>query len=112
MSTLSFSSLLLGTLCLVSSCQSPPASTDQTPQAATAAIAGAPTTAALKAIISAYLQQQPEAALYQIDSMRVLDVGTYWQVMVPRTDWAERMPNAAAFDVDKQSGRITTRPVK
>lgn len=106
-----FVALLVDVLCFTSSCQSPPTSADEPSQAAIS-IAGAPTEATAKTLLSAYLQKQPQAALYQLDSMRILDVDTHWQVLVPRTDWAERMPNAAAFDIDKQSGRITTRQIK
>jgi hypothetical protein len=42
----------------------------------------------------------------------VVDVDTHWQVLVPRTDWAQRMPNRARFEVDKQTGQVSTQPVK
>jgi hypothetical protein len=35
-----------------------------------------------------------------------------WQVLVPRTDWAKRMPNRARFEVDKQTGQVSSQPVK
>lgn len=107
--------VLLGVICLLSSCQQPRSTADESSQntaPASAAIAGAPTAAAAQAIVARHLQEQPQAALYQLDSMRVLDVDAHWQVLVPRTDWVGRMPNAAAFDVDKQTGRVTTVPVK
>ncbi|GAB2475895.1 hypothetical protein GCM10011375_22410 [Hymenobacter qilianensis] len=56
--------------------------------------------------------QQPNAALYQLDSARVLEVDDHWQILVPRTDWAGRMPNKAAFDVDKQTGAVSPLAVK
>lgn len=59
-----------------------------------------------------YLQGQPNAALYVLDSASVVDVDTHWQVLVPRTDWAKRMPNKAAFEVDKPTGAVRILPVK
>ncbi|WP_303310914.1 hypothetical protein [Hymenobacter sp. BT730] len=59
-----------------------------------------------------YVQEQPNAGLFVVDSASVIDAGTQWQVLVPRTDWANRMPNRAAFEVDKASGQVSTRPVK
>ena len=59
-----------------------------------------------------YLQELPEADVYVLDSATINDTGTQWQILVPRTDWAGRMPNKAAFEVDKQTGKISTRPVK
>jgi hypothetical protein len=35
-----------------------------------------------------------------------------WQVLVPRTVWAQRMPNRARFEVDKATGAVQTAPVK
>ncbi|MBX0289612.1 hypothetical protein K3G63_04135 [Hymenobacter sp. HSC-4F20] len=59
-----------------------------------------------------YVQQQPNPALYQLDSARVLELEAQWQVLVPRTDWVGRMPNKAAFTVDKATGTVTGLPVK
>lgn len=67
---------------------------------------------AARAAVADYLKTQPNATLYQSDSARVVDVDTKWQVLVPRTDWVGRMPNAAAFEVDKQTGAVTTLKVK
>ncbi|GAA4496147.1 hypothetical protein GCM10023172_08870 [Hymenobacter ginsengisoli] len=77
----------------------PPATSASTPEAARAAVAR-------------YLQNQPNAALYVPDSASIIDVDAHWQVLVPRTDWAKRMPNKAAFEVDKATGQVVTRPVK
>jgi hypothetical protein len=77
----------------------PSATTATTPEAARAAVAR-------------YLQGQPNAALYVLDSASVLNADAHWQVLVPRTDWAKRMPNKAAFEVDKATGQVVTRPVK
>jgi hypothetical protein len=62
--------------------------------------------------LKSYLSQQPDASLYVLDSAEVIDADTHWQILVPRTDWANRMPNRAAFEVDKQSGTLRIRPVK
>ncbi|GAB3242195.1 hypothetical protein GCM10027346_38230 [Hymenobacter seoulensis] len=64
------------------------------------------------AAVTRYVQQQSNASLFQVDSARALDVQDHWQVLVPRTDWAGRMPNKAAFRVDKQTGAVTTVSVK
>ena len=72
----------------------------------------APTAEAARAAVARYLQGQPKAALYVPDSASVVDVDAHWQVLVPRTDWSQRMPNKAAFEVDKATGAVTTRPVK
>ena len=74
--------------------------------------AGAPTEAAARAAIGRYLQGQSNANLYVLDSARATDLGAAWQVLVPRTDWARRMPNRAAFEVDKRTGDVKTLMVK
>jgi hypothetical protein len=68
--------------------------------------------AAARAAVARYLQSQPNAQLYVVDSARVVDVDTHWQVLVPRTDWAGRMPNRARFEVDKVTGTVQDLPVK
>lgn len=78
----------------------------------TAAPAAAPTAAEARAAIGRYLQGQPNAGLYAVDSARATDLGAYWQVLVPRTDWARRMPSRAAFEVDKQTGAVKSLLVK
>jgi hypothetical protein len=80
--------------------------------AAPASTPGAPTEAAARAAVGRFVQALPNAALYVPDSASVVDVDTHWLVLVPRTDWAKRMPNKAAFEVDKATGAVTTRPVK
>jgi hypothetical protein len=59
-----------------------------------------------------YVQAQPNASLFVLDSASVIDAGPQWQVLVPRTDWANRMPNRAAFEVDEATGQVSSRPVK
>ena len=72
----------------------------------------APTTEAARAAVARYIQSQPNAERYVPDSASIVDVDTHWQVLVPRTDWAKRMPNKAAFEVDKATGAVRTLPVK
>ncbi len=74
--------------------------------------ANALTAEAARAAVGRYLQGQPNAALYVLDSASVVDADTHWQVLVPRTDWAKRMPNKAAFEVEKTTGAVRIRPVK
>jgi hypothetical protein len=82
------------------------------PAPTAAAAPGAPTEAAARAAVAHYIQPLREAALYALDSARVNDNGPTWQVLVPRTDWAGRMPNRARFEVDKQTGQVSGQPVK
>jgi len=111
---LRFSLLLAATYCL-NSCQLNQPAADSAAQQANAAAAasvGATTETEARVAVARYVQNQPNAALYQLDSARAVDVQTHWQVLVPRTDWAKRMPNAAAFEVDKQTGTVTTLAVR
>lgn len=101
---------------MLASCQ-PTATSNSPAQAATAAqptrpSSGALTEAAARAAVGEYLRTQANAALYVLDSARVNDNESSWQVLVPRTDWAGRMPNRARFEVDKASGAVQTAPVK
>ena len=97
-------------------CQSPPATSAPAAAAAapaaTAPAARAATEAEARAAVARYVQTLPNAALYLPDSASVVGGGGSWQVLVPRTDWAKRMPNRAAFEVDSATGAVTTRPVK
>jgi hypothetical protein len=107
----------------LASCQpTTPASTDNgapTTEGAPAATAtssaaptSAPTEAAARAAVAHHIQTLPNAALYVPDSARVNDNNISWQVLVPRTDWAGRMPNRARFEVNKQTGQVSSQPVK
>lgn len=102
--------VLLAPLSGVLSCQS--STPTQTNPAAVTPNAGARTEAEARAAVARYVSQQPNAALYQLDSARVVEVDANWQILVPRTDWAGRMPDAAAFDVDKKTGSVTSLLVK
>ncbi len=105
--------ILVPTLLLLAlaACQSAttPAGQAGAPQATTP---GAPTTEDARAAVRRYLRAQPDSALYVLGSAAILDADASWQVLVPRTDWANRMPNRAAFDVSKATGTVTRRAVK
>ncbi|GAB3832543.1 hypothetical protein [Hymenobacter jeollabukensis] len=73
---------------------------------------GAATEADAHVALARYLQQQPEANLYVVDSARFVEVDALWQALVPRTDWAKRMPNRAAFEIDKLTGEVRPLPVR
>jgi len=101
-------------LVALASCHSATTPTTAAPATApaTTTTTGAPTAETARAAVGRYLQAQPNAALYVLDSASVVDVDTHWQVLVPRTDWAKRMPNKAAFEVEKSTAAVSTRPVK
>ncbi|OUJ72284.1 hypothetical protein [Hymenobacter crusticola] len=109
---------LAGLASVLMSCQqAKPVATDAPQTAAAPTEATAPTQAALteaaaREAITRYLKGQSNANLYVVDSASVVDVDNHWQVLVPRTDWAGRMPNRAAFEVDKQTGTVRTLMVK
>ena len=109
--------LAAGTLAGCQSASSPAAETPAT-TAAPAAPAATPmptpiaTEAAARAAVARHIQGLPNAALFVPDSARVNDNEATWQVLVPRTDWAGRMPNRARFEVDKQTGQVSGAPVK
>jgi hypothetical protein len=109
--------LLFGVACTLASCQQTPPNTSA-PTAAETPAATAPATpqqlseADARAAVGKYIQAQPNAALFVVDSARVNDNDATWQVLVPRTDWAKRMPNAARFEVDKTTGAVRTGLVK
>ena len=117
--------LLLGLGCILGSCQrtqdttGTPATTDAmatdsaaAPTASTMPDTAANTEAAARTAVRDYVQELPDRAVYQLDSASVVESDAQFQVLVPRTDWAGRMPNKAAFNVDKQTGVVTVQPVK
>jgi hypothetical protein len=115
MTKLLFPLLALGAAALAS-CQPTPNTTASTPPPAEAAPATAttavPDEASARAAVARHIQTLPNAALYVPDSARVNDNEASWQVLVPRTDWAKRMPNRARFEVDKQTGQVSSQAVK
>lgn len=106
------STLLLGLLATLVSCETSPPQSAAGSVTAEQVSASAATPEAARAAVRRHLAQQPDSALYVVDSALVNDVDTQWQILVPRTDWRNRMPNKAAFEVDKQTGAVSTRPVK
>ncbi|QIL77527.1 hypothetical protein [Hymenobacter sp. HDW8] len=104
--------VLSATLAGLYSCQPGQPVTSTPSQQPANASAAASTEAQARAAVARFVEQQPNAALYQLDSARVLEVNDHWQILVPRTDWAGRMPNKAAFDVDKQTGTVSPLAVK
>ena len=109
----SFSLVLLSAALVgLNSCEpSQPVSSTPSQQPADAN-AAASTEAQARAAVAGFVKQQPNAALYQLDSAQAIEVNNQWQILVPRTDWAGRMPNKAAFDVDKQTGAVSPLAVK
>jgi len=120
-----FPALLLALACTLGSCQRPETSTDMpatnsdalatdsvAAPDATMAAASVSTEAAARTAVRDYVQELPNRVVYQVDSASVVDADAQFQVLVPRTDWAGRMPNKAAFNVDKQTGVVTVQPVK
>ena len=109
-------SLLLPAVLLLALAGCQPATVPTTAGPATAEPVAAPTPAstaeAARLAVAYYLQSQPNATRYVPDSASVVEAGPHWQVLVPRTDWAGRMPNKAAFEVDKATGTVTTLRVK
>jgi hypothetical protein len=100
--------LMLGCILLLYTCkQKPPQTTANEGQAEQMQ-----TEAEALLAVRSFLQDKPDAGLYQIDSAQAIDIDTHWQILVPRTDWANRMPNRAAFEVDKRTGKVSIRPVK
>lgn len=105
---------VLTALALLGGCQQP-ATTEQTTatQNPTAPPAASATTEGeARAVLARYLGQQPQSDRYQVDSARLVEVDAVWQALVPRTDWKGRMPNAAAFEIDKLTGQVRVLPVR
>lgn len=65
-----------------------------------------------RAAVAGYLQTQPNPALYRLDSARVSDNETSWQVLVPRADPAGHRPSSVRFEVDKITGTVRPAPLK
>lgn len=95
----------------LSNCQQPTTDTTTSTSPTTVA-ASAQTAAEARTAVARFVAGQPNSALYQLDSASVVEVDTQWQVLVPRTDWAGRMPNKAAFEVSKQTGAVRSLLVK
>ena len=110
-------SLLLGAAATLAGCQPKAETVQQAPvelaqPAPEGSLPGAKSEAMAMMQVSRYVGAQPNASLYVLDSARVNDNGTSWQILVPRTDWANRMPNRARFEVNKATGEVSAVPVK
>lgn len=103
--------LLLGAS-LTTACRQIPPASDVSAQALLLAAAAVSTTTEARAAVGRYLHGQPNAALFMLDSARAIDNDATWQVLVPRTDWARRLPNRARFEVEKATGTVRPAPVK
>ena len=103
---------ILATAALAGCQPTPSSSTGHSSASPATAAAAITTAAAARVAVARYIQAQPNAALYVPDSASVVDADAHWQVLVPRTDWARRMPNRARFEVDKQTGQVSSQPVK
>lgn len=105
---------LTALLALLGACQQTPVTeqTTATPSATPPPTSSAATEGEARAVLARYIQQQPQADRYQVDSARLVEVDAVWQAMVPRTDWKGRMPNAAAFEIDKLTGQVRVLPVR
>ncbi|MBD2722667.1 hypothetical protein [Hymenobacter armeniacus] len=108
------SALLLSAAATLAGCQqTPPANeSPQAPAAAPQPPTAGKTEAEARTLVAAYVKTLPTPELYVTDSARVNDNGATWQVLVPRRDWARRMPNSARFEVQKETGAVSTAPVK
>lgn len=99
-------------LLALGACQSPKTTQQAPDPGAVPPSGGIASAAAARVAVTSYINQQPNAALYVPDSARVVDAGGQYQVLVPRTDWVGRLPNRAAFEVDKATGAVRPRAVK
>ncbi|RTQ47182.1 hypothetical protein EJV47_20010 [Hymenobacter gummosus] len=81
-------------------------------QAGTAAGPVAESEADARNALRRYISAQPNASLFVVDSAAFVEVNAQWQALVPRTDWQGRMPNRAAFEVDKLTGEVRPLNVK
>ncbi|MCB2379621.1 hypothetical protein LGH70_18640 [Hymenobacter sp. BT635] len=107
--------LLLGALGAASCQQTPGNDTSMLPASAETTASpdlGAATADGARSAVRRHVQALPNASLFVLDSATALEIDDHWQVLVPRTDWAGRMPNKAAFEVDKKSGAVRTLMVK
>ncbi|WP_139923647.1 hypothetical protein [Hymenobacter sp. DG01] len=86
----------------------PPAATE--PNSTTSA--AATTEAQATALASRYFRTQPDSAVYQLQTLTVVDAGTSWQVLVKRSDRVGIKPDNAAVNVDKQTGEVSRVMVK
>lgn len=104
---------LLLALLAVAACTNPASTTGPVvTEPAPATRAAATTEAQATALAGRYFRTQPDSAVYQLQTMTVMDADTSWQVLVKRSDRVGMKPDNAAVNVDKQTGEVSRVPVK
>ncbi|AHJ96788.1 hypothetical protein [Hymenobacter swuensis] len=105
---------LLGFLLLAAACTSPQQTTTAETQTTTQEPVGAAAVSETQAatIATRYFRSQPDSAVYQLNTLQVMEAGPHWQVLVKRSDRVGRMPDNSAIEVDKQTGAVSTVMVK
>ncbi|MCA8829351.1 hypothetical protein [Hymenobacter pini] len=86
------------------------ASTSEQPAAP--AVAEATTQEQAATIATRYFRTQTDSAEYLLPTLRVMDAGDNWQVLVKRRDRVGRMPDGSAIDIEKSTGRVSPVRVK
>lgn len=104
--------IALGALLLAAACTAPQPATTETSVATETTAAGPVTEAQAATIATRYFRSQPDSAVYQLNTLEVLEAGPRWQVLVKRSDRAGRMPDNSAIEVDKQTGTVSAVLVK
>ena len=104
--------LSLGILPLAVACTSPQQTTAEAPAAATNTPVAPVTETQAVTIATRYFRSQPDSAVYQLNTLRVMEAGPHWQVLVKRSDRVGMMPDNSAIEVDKQTGAVSTIRVK
>lgn len=94
----------------MTACTSTNSASTTEPTSATSA--AATTEAQAVALASRYFRVQPDSAVYQLQTLTVVDAGTSWQVLVKRSDRVGVKPDNAAVNVDKQTGQVSRVLVK
>ncbi|MDU0371374.1 hypothetical protein ACFPAF_13280 [Hymenobacter endophyticus] len=108
-----FASMLVLAACnsaqSVSTTEQAPA--EQTPAASTSGTEVS-TEQQAAAVATRYFRSQPDSAVYLVPTLRVMDAGPRWQVLVKRSDRVNIKPDGSAIEIDKQTGVISTVAVK
>jgi len=106
--------LSLSVLLLAAACTSPQqTTTTEAPVSTEAATDATPVTETQAATIATrYFRSQADSAVYQLNTLQVMEAGPHWQVLVKRSDRVGRMPDNSAIEIDKQTGAVSTVMVK
>lgn len=103
----------LALLLLAAACSTTPnPTTTETPAAAESSVGARVTKAQAAAIATRHFRSRPDSAVYQLNTLQVIEAGPNWQVLVKRSDRAGLMPDNSAIEVDKQTGAVITIGVK